>query len=123
MSEPELYFLVLGARGGTSLQVEKLSSAILELEPTALNFFKLPVAKEPFEDEQCGGKSGARSCNSLLDVVGRWLQLLPDSEAATSGQPPIWIHSCILNINLLISVITAESNLHFGVNLTVLNKS
>lgn len=96
MSEPELYFLVLGARGGTSLRVEKLSSVTLELELAALNFFRLPVAREPFEEEQCGCRSGTRSCNSLLDVVGLCAQL-PDSDRAASGHPPISIHSCNLN--------------------------
>lgn len=43
-------FFDFGARGGTSLQVERLSSA-LEL-PAALNFFKLDVASDPFDDEQ-----------------------------------------------------------------------
>lgn len=51
MREPELCFFALGTRGGTSLQVEQLSST-LELEPAVVNFFKLPVAREPFEEEQ-----------------------------------------------------------------------
>lgn len=61
MSEPELYFLVFGANGGTSLHVEQLSSATLELELAALNFFRLPVARDPLDEEQCGGSKGTRS--------------------------------------------------------------
>lgn len=51
MRDPELCFFALGTRGGTSLQVEQLSST-LELDPAIVNFFKLPVAREPFDEEQ-----------------------------------------------------------------------
>lgn len=97
MRDPELCFFVLGARGGTSLQVEQLSSATLELDPAALNFFRLPVARDPLEEEQCGGSRGTLSCKSRLEPDGRCPKpLLPASEAAISGHPPMFIHSWIL---------------------------
>lgn len=97
MRDPELCFFVLGARGGTSLHVEQLSSATLELDPATLNFFRLPVASDPFEDEQCGGSRGTLSCKSRLEPEGRFPKpLLPGSEDAISGQPPMFIHSWIL---------------------------
>lgn len=52
MSEAELSFFDLGARGGISLHVEQLSSVTLELEPAVANFFRLPVVSDPLDDEQ-----------------------------------------------------------------------
>lgn len=53
ISEAELFFFDFGTRGGTSLHVERLSSSsTFELEPATLNFFKLPVVRDPLEDEQ-----------------------------------------------------------------------
>lgn len=89
INDAELCFFDFGARGGTSLHVERLSSNILEL-PATLNFFKLPVVSDPLDDEQCGGRRGARSCKSLVEPVGRCMQpLLLDSDGAVmSGHPP-----------------------------------
>lgn len=97
MRELELCFLVLGASGGTSLDVDRASSVTFELEPAVLNFFRLPVAREPLEEEQCGGRRGTFSWRSLVEPEGLCAQTLPlASEGAVSGQPPIWIHSWIL---------------------------
>lgn len=88
-NEAELCFFDFGARGGTSLQVERLSSNTFELDPATLSFLRLPVVRDPFE-EQCGGRRGARSNRSLVEPVGLCMHpLLLDSDGAVmSGQPP-----------------------------------